>query len=153
MQQGLISKYTDTAAIQLDKWEHLDDFEDAADDSESVLQPFKLDLSHFGSNAYRDDGTIQTHHLLSASKEKPTDQEQEDQSMGNSSPTQELGFSSVTTTEIGTTVTPSTITATPENSLLIEYRNHPLIMQAMAAIQLNSQASEPTSEMMTAPAN
>ena len=156
LQKGLVSKYAETSTIQLDKWEHLDDFEDAADDTESnVLQPFKLDLSHFGSNAYRDDGTIQTHHLLSASAKDPLviDQEQDDHSMGEShSPSQDLGFSSVTTTEVGTTITPSTITATPENSMLLEYRNHPLIMQAMAAIQLNSQASAKTSDEMSAPA-
>ena len=68
-------------------------------------------------------------------------------------PVLDLGISSVTTTEIGTTITPSTITASPENALLLEYRDHPLIMQALAAIQLNSQASDTASDTMLSQAS
>ena len=157
LQHGLVSKCGDISDFQIDDWEHLDELAEAADsDDVEMLQPFKLDMMHFGNNTYRDDGTIQTHHLLAANRTQtlPDGQDGTDRSLSEfTPPIIDLGISSVTTTEIGTTVTPSTLTASPENALLLEYRDHPLIMQALAAIQLNSQASATASQTMPSPAN
>ena len=156
LQHGLVSKCGDIKDFQIDDWEHLDDLVEVVDsDDADALQPFKLDMTQFGSNTYRDDGTIQTHHLLAADRNQtPSDGHDADHDMTEFvAPVLDLGISSVTTTEIGTTVTPSTLTASPENTLLLEYRDHPLIMQALAAIQLNSQASATASHTTPSPAD
>jgi hypothetical protein len=67
MDRGIVSRSTSaTTNIQLENWEQLDDVDDEDDGQElgRIIQPFTLDLSRLGSNAYNDDGTIRTLALI-----------------------------------------------------------------------------------------
>ena len=156
LEKGLVPKgeyYMDT---QLENWEHLDEIDDADDNSNPIiLQPFTLDMQAFGVQNYTDDGTIQTRALLAASKKSKTDNaitvDDDDDTMSNGTPSSATSWkphaiNSVSTTATTTSQTTSTLTATPSQLIFAEFEDEPELQALIAKLQAKKLSQSPAAK-------
>jgi hypothetical protein len=128
MDRGIIPKddsgITDT---KLTNWEQLDDDDDDDDDFNDdddpdsaavVIQPFRLLLGHTGDNAYDDHHTIKTAVFQTAQTSVDLVSDEEDTGPFSTPQGKQVSVASVDITD--TSTTPSTLTKTSEEDILLE---------------------------------